>query len=658
MEKKEVIKKVYDLFDRIAKEIKEKGSYKVDERISIEHMINDFNNRKELVIINKQQKAKIKFGIELLIDNAKMSLYFIEGSVTESKRENVFYSVYCYDLGRVKPEQGFFQFGITKPCLESLNTGEYKLLDPLKITDSTTLPKVKKENYLNILNIKTRTDGKVEVLSYKNLNDDIKEILSSFWNWVYLRYKLKREIEKPIDNPDEPETPVTDPTEREDAEANRPSIQPLNQILYGPPGTGKTYHTIDKALEIITNNEWKNEFEKIMNDDKEFKKKVEKELANNKGSELEKERQKMKILYDYFANKGQIVFTTFHQSMSYEDFIEGIKPDLKKKANSDEDVIYEVKDGLFKELCTDASFAIAKKIKPSLDSGEKKNMSAEEKEKVYQYKKMEIFKLTDDDYKNNVNTEPHVLIIDEINRGNVSQIFGELITLIEDDKRLGRKEHLKIKLPYSKSEFGVPPNLYVVATMNTADRSVEALDTALRRRFSFEAKFADLTKLEENNFNGISLKPMLESMNDRLEVLLSKDHTIGHAWLMNVNSLEGLKNAFKNKILPLLQEFFYNDYAKIGFVLGEKFVDQDELKDPKLSFAKFKDPKEILADYTDKIIYSLIDVGGIDEEGFKSIYPDSKSAKKTNEEKVNESKVAVVKESATESQASDQTSQK
>ena len=156
-----------------------------------------------------------------------------------------------------------------------------------------------------------------------------------------------------------------------------------------------------------------------------------------------------------------------------------------------------------------------------------------------------------------------MLIIDEINRGNVSQIFGELITLIEEDKRTGEDEVLTATLPYSKKTFSVPPNLYIIGTMNTADRSVEALDTALRRRFSFEPMLPDTTKIKESPA-GINLPEMLNVINARLEALLSKDHTIGHAWLMKIDTMEKLQSAFKNKILPLLQEFFYNDYAKIG----------------------------------------------------------------------------------------------
>ena len=166
----------------------------------------------------------------------------------------------------------------------------------------------------------------------------------------------------------------------------------------------------------------------------------------------------------------------------------------------------------------------------------------------------------------------YVLIIDEINRGNVSQIFGELITLIEDDKRLGNSEALEDVLPYSKEKFGVPPNLYIIGTMNTADRSVEALDAALRRRFSFEEMLpkpeviTNREKGDKSIVEGINLGLVLETLNKRIELLVDKDHQIGHSYFLSVESIKDLKSAFQNKIIPLLQEYFFGDYGKIGTV--------------------------------------------------------------------------------------------
>jgi len=231
-------------------------------------------------------------------------------------------------------------------------------------------------------------------------------------------------------------------------------------------------------------------------------------------------------------------FVTFHQSFSYEDFVEGIKPKLEEGNSKLE---YEINDGVFKRLCQRAE----------KDLG--------------------------NDY---------AIFIDEINRGNVSAIFGELITLIEDDKRIGEPQELRVKLPYSKTEFGVPPNIYIIGTMNTADRSVEALDTALRRRFSFVEMNPNPKLLQGIQVDDIKLDEVLQKINERVELLVDRDHTIGHAYFMNLTTKKELELAFTNKIIPLLQEYFYGDYGKIGLVLGEGFVEKIDNK--KVEFAAFK----------------------------------------------------------------------
>ena len=197
----------------------------------------------------------------------------------------------------------------------------------------------------------------------------------------------------------------------------------------------------------------------------------------------------------------------------------------------------------------------------------------------------------------------YVLIIDEINRGNVSQIFGELITLLEPDKRLGMAEQLRVMLPYSGEEFGVPPNLYIIGTMNTADRSVEALDTALRRRFSFEEMPPryDLRDLERTE-HGIKVSELLQTLNARIEKLIDRDHLIGHSYFMDRSI--SLKEVFQNKIIPLLQEYFFGDYGKIGLVLGRGFVEVHENKSSKVTFAEFD--YDEAQDLADRRVYRIL----------------------------------------------------
>jgi hypothetical protein len=453
---------------------------------------------------------------------------------------------------------------------------------------------------------------------------------------------------------------------------------PNNLILFGPPGTGKTFHTINKAISIADGIK-------------------ESKLLNYYGDRTSlKDRFDELLIEDWENPTGQIAFVTFHQSMNYEDFVEGIKP----LVNNKEDVYYDIEPGIFKRIAN-----IAQNNWLDAQKGNKENLSFEvafaklkEEWEENQAMKFSMRRVGKDftingftkasikfqnasggtDHSLSINTlrdyyynkkdirkqgvgiyypgvleklrsfQPEVsldkeeknfvLIIDEINRGNISQIFGELITLIEEDKRLGKKEELSVTLPYSKEKFVVPPNLYLIGTMNTADRSVEALDTALRRRFVFEEKepeptlltpeylvwklwwdyedkkwsdpdfikienplysllgfpseldnegrkeeywgsmkkegknISQIIKLTEINFTGINLSKLLVNVNRRIEKLLSKDYQIGHAYFINVISLVELKRTFQFKIIPLLQEYFFGDYGKIGLVIGEAFI--------------------------------------------------------------------------------------
>jgi hypothetical protein len=253
-------------------------------------------------------------------------------------------------------------------------------------------------------------------------------------------------------------------------------------------------------------------------------------------------------------------FTTFHQSYSYEDFIEGIKPRLSEDKNEDEseqvaEIEYEIKPGIFYNACDKAAqLAGYSDLQEALQ--DKKEGRADMFSKA----------------------QPYYLIIDEINRGNVANIFGELITLIEKDKRLGEQQETIVNLPYSKDDFGVPANLILIGTMNTADRSIEALDSALRRRFTFIEKSPEPSLLSQPKykFDEIDLKAMLTAINNRIELLLDKDHLIGHSYFMDIKTIEDLMATYRNKVIPLLEEYFYGKPQMIGLVLGPAFLKEKE----------------------------------------------------------------------------------
>ena len=213
----------------------------------------------------------------------------------------------------------------------------------------------------------------------------------------------------------------------------------------------------------------------------------------------------------------------------------------------------------------------------------------------------------------NDNTPKYAIFIDEINRGNISKIFGELITLVEPSKRLGADDEIMVELPYSKEKFGVPSNLYIIGTMNTADRSIALMDTALRRRFEFVEMMPEYDKLNKINIEGINIGEMLKTINERIEYLYDRDHTIGHAYFINVSDLKTLANVFKNKILPLLQEYFYDDWEKIRLVLG----DSQFIKEKKPAKVLFKSDTDYI---NDKILYEIDKEAFYDEQNYLKIY--------------------------------------
>lgn len=347
-----------------------------------------------------------------------------------------------------------------------------------------------------------------------------------------------------------------------------------NFILYGPPGTGKTYNVINKALEIIDPEGYS-------------------EIA------ADNDRETILNKYKELVDKGQIAFCTFHQSYGYEEFIEGLKSDGKGN--------FVTEDGILKRIAYNAAYE-------GLKNEYKENESnyEDKKAKVNNYiNKEKAFK----------EAKKFVLIIDEINRGNISKIFGELITLLEEDKRIGTSNQIVANLPYTKEKFSLPNNLYIIGTMNTSDKSIAQIDIALRRRFIFEEMMPNYEILDE--VDGIELDKLLITINERIEFLLDRDHLIGHAYFVNCNSYSDIINVVINKIIPLLQEYFYGDNEKVGMILGgigssedDKYIVYKEEKSANKIFKGFKN----ISDIGSKEFFRVKSNIGIEE--LKNIYED------------------------------------
>lgn len=373
-------------------------------------------------------------------------------------------------------------------------------------------------------------------------------------------------------------------------------MEKLNSIFYGPAGTGKTRESIRQAVEIVkkstdidalnlveyeTSNydgiislfnnvsnlpELNITNDKLLKEIQDLNKSVD-NIVNNKGykgylEDLENPKNDI-LKYRLFP---LIETVTFHPSYSYQDFVEGITVETNNK-----NIEYTVKDGIFKKIC-----------KRAIDNPN------------YNY----------------------VLIIDEINRGDISSIFGELFTLLEDKKRLGENEELKINLPYSKDNKGnpeklaVPKNLYILATMNTVDKSIALIDVALRRRFEFiecMPKY-DLEELQQK-VDDVNLSKLLKSINNRIAILKNEHYQIGHSYFLNIAKIEELTEIFKTKIIPLLQEYFYDDWQSICAVLNQSYnnakSDSGILISSSINKNVFSDEFEELIEFRNKKIFKV-----------------------------------------------------
>lgn len=411
---------------------------------------------------------------------------------------------------------------------------------------------------------------------------------------------------------------------------------PTNLILYGPPGTGKTYHSAFEAVRLC--------------------------LGNRHAATLRGDRARLMETYRGLVSAGRIEFVTFHQSMSYEEFVEGLRPQsggeitagfrlepvpgifqriawraidslqeagrMRVPQDRHEHTTHEpvpdvftsapktnlfrignwpeVAENSFRSVAKDVAaklteenpggFTLARYREGLIEAGketglvptggwETHNMPAwaSHPDRRWIVPASQVLpgaehsegegKATDQDATLIAASNPDgstnfVLIIDEINRANISKVFGELITLLEPDKRLGMENGIQLRLPYSKTLFGVPANLHIIGTMNTADRSIALLDTALRRRFTFRELMPDPSVLPEV-VDGIALRRLLQTLNDRIEYLFDREHQIGHAYFSACRSQADIEDVLRYKVIPLLAEYFYEDWSRVAAVLGD-----------------------------------------------------------------------------------------
>ena len=309
-----------------------------------------------------------------------------------------------------------------------------------------------------------------------------------------------------------------------------------------------------------------------------------------------KTRFVQKEIFEKFSETYRI-FTTFHQSYCYEEFVEGLKPEL----NNSDDIKYNIEKGVLYKACEKASILAGYK---SLEECIGDN--TENRKKLFD---------------SAINSGKIMLLcIDEINRGNIASIFGDLISLIEKSKRLGSGEYeMMVTLPYSKKKFGVPSNLFIVGTMNTADRSIQLLDSALRRRFRFVEIGPSYSNLIFNVNDPVQkdARDILIGLNARIRCLLNKDNQIGHSYLMNVSRYEDIYDIFIKKIIPLLEEYFYNDIDKVRFVLKDNDDKENAFYVEDEEAAKaFKEYAKVSFDEEEKSFYKLREIAPNNYEEF------------------------------------------
>lgn len=313
------------------------------------------------------------------------------------------------------------------------------------------------------------------------------------------------------------------------------AAQTRNLLIYGPPGTGKTWLVQHFAHEYL-----------LANNHSEQKAQSYRQAVQAGNSEMQRtlaQEARCRTHYDLTEPNYYLEFVTFHPSFAYEEFVEGLRP----LSDSEGQVRYAVQAGVFRRICERA---------------------IEQPEKQF------------------------LLVVDEINRANIARVLGELITLLEDDKRLGAPNELTVTLPYSRERFGVPGNLLLLGTMNTADRSIALLDTALRRRFTFLERRPQ-PELLTAAIEGIRLCDLLQGLNVRLRALLDREHEIGHSYFMAVATVSQLRFAWYYRILPLLHEYFYHDPERLHAVLGAQFFTTQRTSSAVAEFAPASDLYDI-----------------------------------------------------------------